>query len=483
MKLRFNPGSSPLTVVLAVMAVFSLVYFAGLWLGRLVLINQTLPAALCLVCAWAAYQIVNREPTALWTPVPWFLVACAVYFGFGPLIYHYGSEDSVLFADSYYAVDENGLTRTNMLNAVSIALVLCGFVLGSRLFPGTGPGQTRPFSFRLTRQLMFLFLAIGLSVEFLFVLPSRLGLLQWTLPGAIQYLSNFSKIAIILLFVLVGRGFGHYRLLLYGLIGFELIIALMSFSKLAVIEVFIAVGLGWYLIRPNLRNLVLGSAVVVLLYIFILSPFVTFGRLAFSALGVGSVAEIAEVAEEYGGTKRDDLAGFLPGVQSWWTRFSYSNAQAFAMNDYDLGAGGETVKLALYAFVPRLLFPDKPAMTPGREFTAAVLGYESETHTSPGFFAEAYWNGGWTLVVVICLYVGMVFAGFTSFVNHVIRANKYEYLPIAMIGIGLGHSPDFWFAATYVGSLVQAVGLYAVLRVLMIMMFRYSRWTAQGSLG
>jgi len=472
MKIHINLKPTPFGLVMATTISFALVYAASMWLESMALVNQALPALLFLVCGWAAYTMVNRDPLALWTPLPWFLVASAVYFGFGPLIYHFGSPESIDFADSYYAISEYDLARTNMLNVIGIALLLGGFVLGSRLFHRARDMSSRPFRYPLMRRLMWTFLAIGVSIQFLFVLPNRLGLLTWTLPGAIQFLSDLSKIAIILLFVLVGQGYRRYRLMLIALIGFELVVAIMSFSKLAVIEVFITVGLGWYLVRPDIRRLMLGGVLVILLYVFVLSPFVTFGRLAFGTLGVGTVGEVAEAVGEYGATRRDDLAGFRPGVQGWWTRFSYSNAQAFAMHDHDRGAGGETVKLAFYAFVPRLLFPDKPLMTPGREFTEVVTGYESETHTSPGFMAEAYWNGGWWLVVLVCLYVGVVLAGFTQFVRNAIGANRYEYLPIAMIGISMGYSPDSWFAATYVGSLAQVVGLYVVLRILVAVIAR-----------
>jgi len=468
MKVKLALPRDPLVAVVTASLLLSLSYGVGKTFGLSTWLNQSGPVLLFAVCAWAAYALVRSDVHSLWTPLPWFLAACAVYFGFGPLIYHFGSEASIAFIDRFYAVDEQTLARTNLLNAVGIALVLGGLLVGRKLFPRTGPDETRNLDDRLIRRLLFVFLAIGVSVELFFLLPYRLGLLSWTLPGAIQFLASLSKVAIILLFVLVSRGYGRYRLFLYGLIAFELILALMSFSKLEVIQVFIAVALGWYLVHPNIRGLVIGSVLVVLLYVFILSPFVTFGRLAFSALGVGTVSEVAEVVEEFGKSGRDDLAGLLPGVQNWWTRFSYSNAQAFAMDDYDHGKGGETVRLALYAFVPRLLFPDKPLMTPGREFTAAVLGYDSETHTAPGIFAEAYWNGGWTLVVVVCLYVGMVFAGFAAFVNRTIGANRYEYLPIVLIGIGMGYTPDSWFAATYVGTLAQAFGLYVVLRLLLL---------------
>jgi hypothetical protein len=437
--------------------------------------NQAGPVILLATCLWGSYHLVKNSPLALWTPIPWFLAASAAYFGFGPLVYYFGTAETVSFIETFYEVDEVALLRTNLLNAVGITVTAAGFLLGLQFFARGQSVRIRQFNHIEVRRLMFMFLVIGLSVEYLFAMPHYLGLLSWTLPGAIQHLSGLSKIAIILLFVLVHRGFRHYRWLLYGLIGVELITALATFSKLQIIEVIVATGLGWYLGRPNLRALVIGGIAVALLYAFVLSPFISFARVTVGPLGVGSAAEVGESVASYAGTPREDVAGFVPGVQGWWARLSYSNAQAFAIDAHDSGAAGDSVGLALYAFLPRLLFPDKPFMTPGREFTVAVLGDDMETNTAAGIFGEAYWNAGWILVVLVCLYVGVVFAGFTIFAERVIAAGRYEYLPIVMIGIRMGYRPDDWFAATYVGALANAVVLYIVLRYIVMPLIRVRR--------
>jgi hypothetical protein len=415
---------------------------------------------------------VKISPLAVWTPIPWFLAASAAYFGLGPLVYHFGSEESVAYIETFFVVDEAALLRTNLLNAVGILVVASGYLISVVLFARGRQYQAHQFKYVETRSLMFMFLAIGLSIEYAFVVPYRLGLLSWTLPGGIQSLSGLSRVAIILLFLLVHHGFRRYQWLLYGLISEELVTALMTFSKQAVIEVLIAIGLGWYLGRPNLRAMVIGGVAVVLLYVFVLTPFVVFGRYAFSAVGIGTATEVTEVVGAYGRVEKDALADLNPGVQGWWTRLSYSNAQAFAMDAYDHGARGESVELVLYAFMPRLFFADKPLMTPGREFTAIVTGVEVESATAPGIFAEAYWNGGWILVVVVCLYVGVLFAGLTIFAERTVAAERYEYLPIVMIGFSMGYQPNDWFVVTYVGTLANMLVLYVLLRYVVMPLFR-----------
>lgn len=438
--------------------------------------NQVGPILLLVTCLWGAYRTMKNTPLALMTPMPWFLVACAAYFGFAPLVYHFGSAESISYTDTFFPVDEVSLLRTNLLNAVGIAIVLTGFFLGKLVLARKLSLRSRSRQFNHTEmlRLMLFFVVTGLSVKYLFAFPYYMGWISWTLPGGIQWLSTFSKIAIILLFVLIRHGFWRSKWLLYGLIGEELIVAMMTLSKLAVIEVFVAIGLGWYLSRrPSIRALAMSGVGLVLLYVLILSPFVSYARLIAGSVGVGSVVEVSESAMGFSrGARSDDIADIIPGIQGWWTRLSYSNAQAFALDDYDNGKGGETIGLITYAFVPRLLYSDKPIMTPGREFTEKITGQVSETATAAGFFAEAYWNGGWILVIFACLFVGLIFFGFTIFADRIIAAARYEYLPIAMIGISMGYSPTDWIVSTYVGPLANAIVFYAVMRYFVMPIIR-----------
>jgi hypothetical protein len=275
---------------------------------------------------------------------------------------------------------------------------------------------------------------------------------------------------------MVHRGFNFYRWVLYSLISIELTLGLMTFTKQAVIEVLLATGLGWSLGRPKLHSVMLGGMAVVLLYAFVLTPFMYFGRIAYKTMGVETVREIVEAGQHYWEIK-DDFEGHTPGVQRWWTRLNYANAQAFAMDSFEhAGQKGDTMALAIYALLPRVLFPSKPEMSPGQEFTMAVTGeYEEGTYTAPGVFAEAYWNGGWCLVGLTCIYIGMLFVAFSRFAEQTIREQRFEYLPVVMTGLSMGYQPNDWFAMVYVGSVANVIALYLILRFLLMPLLRQLR--------
>jgi len=399
----------------------------------------------------------------VWSPLPWFLGACAVYYGFGPLLYHFGTPESVWYVNQFYPVGEEDLLRTNMLNAAGITLALLGYQVGMALFHRKMPVGRPKYDAVMMRRLLLVFLTIGIPIKYFLVLPYRLGLLGWILPGSIQYFSVFTSLAIIVMFFMVHNGERSYKIPLFLLITTELVIGLMSLSKLEVIVVLIMILLGIFLCTPKFYEFLAGGVLIGIIYIFFLSPFITFGRFAVRLEGIRSLGELSTSALEYAQEDRIDLFGQVPYVQGWWTRLNYANAQAFAMNSYDSGNPGDTYSLIPFTVVPRILYQEKPIMNRGPEFNELVTGSDHSA-SGAGLFGEAYWNGGWIYVILSCLYVGFVYAIFTVKSIQHISEWRLTYLPVVLIGIITGLRPDDWFAATFVGAFLQAIVLYLSIR-------------------
>jgi len=247
-------------------------------------------------------------------------------------------------------------------------------------------------------------------------------------------------------------------------VGSEIVTGLMMFNKSEVITTLLAVLLGRSVSQENFRSLIGSGLLVAILYVSVLSPFVSFARVAFGELGVTNVADLQDTVEEYHRVGSDALAMLQPGVQSWWTRLNYASVQSFAMHSYDTGGAGETLSLLPYVFLPRMFFEDKPLMTSGRNLTQLITGDESLGHTGLGIFGEAYWDGGWGMVVLVCSYVGILFALYGEISTTTILKQRSAYMPIVLIGVIMGLHPEDWFIPTFVGSVVEAFCLYVVLK-------------------
>ncbi|HLZ34362.1 MAG TPA: hypothetical protein VKP13_10105 [Nitrospira sp.] len=230
----------------------------------------------------------------------------------------------------------------------------------------------------------------------------------------------------------------------------------------------LAILVGRYLCKPDLRALIASGLVMAAMYALVLSPFVSFARLASGGLGVSDVNDLQATVEEYDRVGKDALANLQPGVQGWWTRLCYTPAQAFVMDLYDAGGRGETFALLRYVLLPRFLSEDKPIMTPGRDLTKLLTGDDSLGHTGVGVFGEGYWNGGWTMVIAVCVYLGILFAVLGRFSASMVADSRYEFMPVILMGIIAGLRPDDWFVSTYVGSIVEAVFLYAAISATVI---------------
>ncbi len=204
------------------------------------LINQFGPVVFLLTCGLTVYSLVRMSSLTLWSPVPWFLFACAAYYGFAPLAHYYANPATLALIDADYPMDDSLLLKTNILNSAGLAIVALGTMAVTAILPKVRPRRIKFNETEIIRA-MWIFLSVGVTVKYLFTLPYNLGLLSWTLPGSIQHLSQLINAAIILLFLLVHRGYGKFKPLLYSLILSELISDLMTFSNTEVILTVLAV--------------------------------------------------------------------------------------------------------------------------------------------------------------------------------------------------------------------------------------------------
>jgi hypothetical protein len=430
--------------------------------------NQIGPGLLMATCLMTAYCVVRVQPLAVWSPLPWFLAVYALYYGFGPLSYLFGSEESIAFMDAYYPVEASDLLHTNTLNSVALLCVCAGVLfwqagIGSGKAPESSGFRSVPDGY--VRRVVMVFLAIGLPVKYALSLPYQLGLYDFVVPGSVAFLSKLVGLTLIILIGYYGVLPRAYRVLTHVLLVSELLTAAMTFSKLEILTTLLMIVLGLYLRHSRMRTIVVGALVLCALYA-LLVPFVLFARAAYDPRGVSSMSDLAASAGEYRGLDEHDLDTLLAGAQIWWTRLSYANAQTFAIQSFDSGAAGDSLTMAVYAFVPRALYPDKPMMSVGDKFTELVTGREATSFSAAGIFGEAYWNGGWVPLMVMGILVGVALAGIGAFSMRAIGEGGLAYLPVVFIGLLMGLRPDDWFVLVYLGGLVQAVVLYVGIRCL-----------------
>src|ERR1035441_10496945 len=98
------------------------------------------------------------------------------------------------------------------------------------------------------------------------------------------------------------------------------------------------VFLGVYLGRPRIMPFVVFGAMALAAYVYVLSPLTGFGRQA--ALEGERPSTNWELIERYKAYRGASEQVGSPDVQWWWSRLDYSNAQLFALDQYDSDSPG-----------------------------------------------------------------------------------------------------------------------------------------------
>lgn len=423
-------------------------------------------------CFGVAATRVTLVPYSLWFPMPWFLLSSAAYYGFGPLLYYFGTAETVHQVDAFYLVNDEVLLQCNLVTMVGIVSVLTVYLFLSAFF-GSQPAQVRPSQRSLPSlnaaalwRIAVVFAVIGVAVKVFLVIPAALGFWDVVLPGSIEYFGQLSSLALVPLVILATVFRRRHFVMLGLLLGFEVITALIQLNKLAVLKIAILLVLAMVLRGTSVRKLAVVAVLSVVLYALVLVPLVNYGRIAFDVLGVKSASEATALLEDFaGGAAQDRLATLMPGVQSWWARLNYAPAQAFAVDAFDEGLAGDTFQLAAWVFVPRMLFPDKPITTTGDKFNELVTR-NPNSKSAPGMFAEGYWNAGWLGVVIVAAVMGMCYWGWERYTEaRLMPQLRVEYLPVAWMGLFTAIQQDSWFIPGTLGVIPFALLFHVLISV------------------
>jgi hypothetical protein len=213
--------------------------------------------------------------------------------------------------------------------------------------------------------------------------------------------------------------------------------------------------------RMTPLRLAVAASLVVLTYVALV-PIVNFGRSElfqrYGTLGEAELSERVEILSRAIGTAHTD-----PAASRGMSRLSYTNQATFAVHEYDSLRPGESYVNILAVFVPRVFWPDKPIITQvANDFNAAATGNPNSA-SSPGLFAEAYWNFGWVGVILVMATLGAILAGLSRYALSVVQAGLWFYFPVVLLAMRIGFRTDGYFVVDVAGATVLAVALHLLL--------------------
>jgi len=283
------------------------------------------------------------------------------------------------------------------------------------------------------------------------------------MPGIFFVFAKLLLSGIFLYSLLYFTGLRKVKIPLLLAIGFAGFFAITSLMKQNILELFMVIFFGAFLAGPSAKKLLIAICGV-LIILPTLTTLVSYARIMTWTEDSSQTSVAALVTAMSDTDKLSNFKESNENSQGFWGRICYAPAQAFAMDAYDRGKRGETFETALWAFVPRLIYPDKPVITHGEVFTTLVKGAPIGGGSGAGYFGEAYWNMGWFGVFFMSMVVGILLAALTQFNIDMVSTGNYQFYPVAWMAITVGYRVDDWFVATTVNSIPIMIVLYIMIK-------------------
>lgn len=434
--------------------------------GWVISANRYLPMLYIAVCAAIVTARLRHNGLFLWTPITWFFVMSALTFGMGPLIYYFGNESSIRFMDLFSLMDDRMLLRTNLLNTVGTLMVCLGhFVVHTTSWRPTGKRVPHEDRLEFARRMFWRILIVALPLKWGVFIPMYMDMFDFIIPASVQTIANLLGICISLAFYIWLSGERKFAWLAIFLFVADAATSLLIFSKFYLISPIIHATIGIFMARPKLRVLLIGAVAVIAGYMWV-KPLTDIGRGEFYHKQKSLSSRITLIYDYIAGNLEPSSYETLSNSEHWWTRQSFASTEAHLIDAYDSGHPGNTINDFWVAFIPRAVWPDKPDISAaGRNLNYALFGNDT-TSIGATVYGEAYWNGGWLVVALASIFIGIVFSVLGKLSLYYMQAMDLRFLPVAVIGIYYGLAIQEWFVLTFVGGIPLFFGIWYFIKFL-----------------
>lgn len=429
-------------------------------------LNTLLPLWFIAVTSVLGYRMVRRVEGAIWTPLVWFPVQSALFYGFGPLVELFGNEfTQARLAGHYLSVTPEQLLSAHRLSVTGIFMVLAGLWLHLALRRRAWTShdvQRAPAVRPLT--LGIAFVVIGGLFRYAILNPASWNVIDLTVPGVLSSISQLVDLGFAILAFCALRGAGRARVLMLTLYPCHVLLSALFLSKMEIVIALLLPAIGAYMAHRRIGRLFVN--LLACAGIFVLSQdYVHFGRQVIHD-------ETGTITDAGYGTRAAILADYvtLQGLdgarqggagtekaeayQGWWTRLSFAGAQARVMELYDRGAANPQLGDAWVYFIPRAIWPDKPILHgPGLSLYRMLSGNAAgNSFLGLSIYGDLYWQYGWGGVVIGGLCVGWFLGILIAVSLGAVRRQEFIMIPFVLLVLKVGLlSPNKFILNGFIG--------------------------------
>lgn len=379
-----------------------------------------------------------------------FLLSFILYYLAGAALLSFGLEDEIYLRMIEFEIDPAMALRVDGINSLGFGIAILASVFIAKNF-------LINTIIILTKRLRNISLMKSIILISLISIPSKLAVYffdvsniysEENLYGIIRSLGNLTIASFYLLQFYHGRN--QKKLHLIGLILAIIfsILGIISFNKTDAILPLGVTAIA-YAVRSNSKIKLL----IAFIFIFIFFQFIG-GPIAYSRVLISNQANVSIL---------DRIKLIEDGIESykigdirsdfnWWSRISYVNSQAAAINFYNNEDGGDDFYKILWVFVPRFLAPNKPIITStGSDFYHKITGNYGSS-TGQGIFANGYYNLGYFGVIFNAIVCGFIIGRTSALSRFIMESRSYILFPIIFLGILIAYRIDGTMIADYLGT-------------------------------
>lgn len=449
------------------------------------------PLTILFLGGWTSWRLTTQNRTSLLTPLPLTFAFVSLIYGLGPLLYVFRPAPEYGTVIFRMHMDPNGIFRVQVLNVVGLTFLTLGLLTVSTLAlrvtsrsaslgrPSRGytvvrdvlatqPPAASNERFLLRAYLVFTVIAIAIRSMHWFGGTNPVDLL----PGFLNFVDFLGSLAIMLGAILAARKGGLFWLLPLLPLGVELVEGFLLLMKSRILIPIVFALFGMYLGGKSMRVLAVGAAFCLSIFV-LLYPVIDAGRRqVWTSSDITSLEYYAET------DPRHVIASAELDLWHAWARWDFTAVQHTLMTEFDAGRPGDTFGDLPWLFIPRFLFPNKPVLDYGARVNALLYGHRRSA-VGATIFGEAYWNGGWPLVVASAFVAGGVLFVLTLTCLWLFSQQSVLAWAIGITGVLLGRRLQNFFTSGLIAPavivFVSALMLRFVLQVRIRVRFRRSR--------
>ena len=452
-----------ITAVATIFAAFGHIYG-----GELVMFtNYIVPTILISGLLFGGLQLVLRDISSIWSPLFWNRVVLVAYFGVGSIVPLFVNNETQNLLEAFYQFFPEDVGKYNLVVCIFIFFYFGFTSIILRIIEITKVSDRSFEKSRISELYIgLILLIIGMIIYYFIIIPNAFSIYKVEVSNFVIEIGQGIYIGIFFLSLWSLKNKSNLIYFIYFIVFVQFSLGILELNKSTSMFPLIMLALGHIYYRPDVRRITLWFMALISVFMIIAPP-VSHGRAYGDFIATNDGPISFDVRANALLSYFDPEAELEQSeLQVGWVRLSYVNAATFAISQYDSGNPGDSLRNVFIVWIPRFIYPDKPAITDiAKDFNLAATGTDTSQST-PGIIGESYWVMGWFGVFLFSAIMAAISTLWSVYTISVLRSGAWHLFFVVLLGMRAGSRMDGMFVSDVMGPLGYALLGHFVLQFL-----------------